>query len=339
MKKLLPCLLLFFCNLLNSKAQNCGQGVTPCDFGVTPGSGTPISTVNGTMITTSLYPPLLPCEISTGDVEFNKISGIVGLSCPTSKYNCHGYAWYTSWSPPAGGTEIWIPNDQISKFWLDKSFYEVYTSPTNVKGVVLYEFGNHSAITIPNSNPVNYISKWGAGYLVRHAPNSVPSSYGKPSRYFLRCGACDLPPNLSRMTTNLGSVSNTVNFITAGGYTLSTNISTCELNANNLIWSSTGNVMNWTTSGTQKASVLFTIAAGQSFTLNCTAANACGSSNRNITFVAQSMYRIASTAQVRDKLQIEFDNTDYLEILPQEIGIFDEKTGREEMKVSVKELF
>ncbi len=58
-----------------------------------------------------------------------------------------------------------------------------------------------------------------------------------------------------------------------------------------------------------------------------------------MTFVAQSYYRMANTNEVKDQLDIEFDNVDYLEILPQQILIFDEKTGKEELSIDMKEVF
>jgi hypothetical protein len=51
-----------------------------------------------------------------------------------------------------------------------------------------------------------------------------------------------------------------------------------------------------------------------------------------------SGYRMYSTSAVKDKLTIEFDNTEYAQALPQMISISDEKTGREELNISVKQL-
>lgn len=42
---------------------------------------------------------------------------------------------------------------------------------------------------------------------------------------------------------------------------------------------------------------------------------------------------------MKDRLEIEFDNVDYLEALPQQIVLFDEKTGSEELRVSLREIF
>lgn len=258
-------------------------------------------------------------------------SNITLLSCPSPEYNCHGYVWHMQY----GGQNAVIQNDQISKYWNDGSFYEVNFVPQNAKGVVVYADNKHSAVTVPGSNPMKFRSKWGQGYLVEHLPNSVPSSYGSPQRYYLRCGTCDAAPNMFQISYNLGNV-NTVNFVSAGGYNLNTNLQPCQLNAD-VNWSANGN--SWGSSGNRKTSAWFNLSSGQSLTFTIGAPSGCGTSNRNVTFVAQSGYRMANTANVKDRLEIEFDNTEYIEILPQQILIFDEKTGKEELKVSVKDLF
>jgi hypothetical protein len=332
MKSLSLILCLFIS--LRVAAQNCApQGTTPCIYTYGGGNGPNIYTPNATLVQTFSAPPLFPCEIAAGDVQFNSFSGITAISCPSSAFNCHGYAWHMEFG--GYGQQVWVESDQISKYWNDGSFYEVNFIPQNAKGVVVYANNAHSAVTVPGSNPMKFRSKWGAGYLVEHTPNNVPSGYGAPQRYYLRCGACDAAPNLFQMTYNWGSVS-TVNFVSAGGYNLNTNLHPCQL-SNNINWSANGN--NWGPTGNKNIGAWFNLNAGQSLTFSVSAPSSCGTSNRNVTFVAQSSYRMANTASIKDRLEIEFDNVDYLEILPQQIIIFDEKTGKEELNVDVRELF
>jgi hypothetical protein len=347
--------IIFFClastiSMTHYSTAQCGNStVAACSPSVSQGSsGTSVftpasSTQQSISISTLTFPPLAVCEVNAYDNELSRYTNISSSGCPTANYNCHGYAWHKSFYGQANygkPQEVWIQSEEVPKYWSDNSFYEVFSPPVNVKGVILYYSQGaitHSAVNDVGSSPLMYISKWGAGHLVRHSPTNVPTNYGSPSRFFLFCGACDAAPDLSKLTYNLGAVKNTVNFVAAGGYTMYTNLNrTCGLNTD-MTW--TGNGNNWAATGFGKLTVLFNISSGQSVTFTGNAANNCGSSSRTVTFVAQSSYRIASTAQVRDNLSIEFDNTDYLEILPQEIIISDEKNGKEELRVSVKELF
>lgn len=261
-------------------------------------------------------------------------------ACPSHEYNCHGYAWHMEFT--GYGQKVAIPNDEIYHYWDDGSFYQVNFVPQNIKGVVVYTDNKHSAVTVPGSNPMKFRSKWGQGHLVEHAPTDTP--YGTPERYYLRCEACDTIPYLEGMTYNWGAV-NTVNFVSAGGYNVSSNLHpTCELNQD-VCWNwqsgscASNYGSNWGVSGSRNINAWFNLSSGQSITFSVKATSPCGTSNRYVTFVAQSYYRMANTNGVKDRLEIEFDNVDYWEILPQQIVIFDEKTGKEELRVSMKEIF
>lgn len=260
------------------------------------------------------------------------------LDCPDPTYNCHGYAWRMQFS----GSTVAIANDAIHHYWDDDSFYKVNFVPQNIKGVVVYPNNAHSAVTVPGSNPMKFRSKWGQGYLVEHAPTATP--YGTPERYYLRCGACDASPYLEGVTYNWGAT-NTVNFVSAGSYNVNSNLHpSCELNQD-VCWNwqsgscASNSGSNWGVSGSRNINAWFNLSSGQSVTFSIKATNPCGTSNRYITFVAQSYYRMANTNGIKDRLDIEFDNVDYLEILPQQIVLFDEKTGKEELRVSMKEIF
>jgi hypothetical protein len=268
------------------------------------------------------------------------------LSCPDYEYNCHGYAWHMEFYgfryPNEYGQKLCIRSEQIYKYWNDGSFYQVNFIPQNIKGVVVYPNNAHSAVTVPGSNPMKFRSKWGQGYLVEHLPTATP--YGTPERYYLRCGACDAAPYLDGITYNWGTA-NTVNFVSAGGYNVSSNLHpTCELNQD-VCWNwqsgscASNSGSNWGVSGSRNINAWFNLSSGQSITFSVKATSPCGTANRYVTFVAQSYYRMANTNGIKDRLEIEFDNVDYLEILPQQIVIFDEKTGKEEVRVSMKEIF
>ncbi len=307
MKNLFILLFIFLFSSIGGIAQNICVIKTPkCDYSGGDGATgpvvfTPASNVNNSVqIFTRLYPMLDSCVITSANIIFNTFSNVTSVDCPTSAYNCHGYAWHKNFyqQPYPRPLNIWIPNAEVPKYWSDNSFYEVFSPPVSVKGVILYYDGQgaitHSAVNDPNSSPMMYISKWGVGHLVRHSPTNVPTQYGSPSRYFLRCGACDGTPDLSKLTYNLGAVKYTVNFVAAGGYNMYTNLNrTCNL-ISDMTW--TGNGNNWVPTGFGKLTVLFNISSGQSVTFTGNATNNCGSSSRAVTFVAQSSYRIASTA-------------------------------------------
>lgn len=101
------------------------------------------------------------------------------VSLPTISYNCHSYAWYQANEQ----NQVWI-NDP-AKYMTDGSYKyvgsiaAVLPNPIGVvpgnKAFYKNPTGNgtetHSAIVYSSSE---YISKWGAGYLVRHVPVYCP---------------------------------------------------------------------------------------------------------------------------------------------------------------------
>ena len=107
-------------------------------------------------------------------------NGAVLLAQPSVKYNCHAYAWHMS----EGGTEVWMgyqTNTAENVYWTDNSYTEV---PECIATKVSYpETANHSAIRVDS---IWYISKWGAGPLVRHHPDDCPYSPTIPRKYYGR---------------------------------------------------------------------------------------------------------------------------------------------------------
>lgn len=120
------------------------------------------------------------------------------------QYNCHGYAWHVS----TGGSQIAIDQPTYGGVTpyvsgSNPSYTQTSYSGSQAKLRVRYS-GDHSAVTTAYSNL--FISKWGPGPLVRHAPNDVsPGSggYGTPSTYW----TCDYTPPLTSVYLDSSPVS------------------------------------------------------------------------------------------------------------------------------------
>lgn len=104
-------------------------------------------------------------------------------------YNCHSYAWNLS---EHGDTICWInanrtsENDNIKTYWSNDYFSKVYEGHPNIKKIFYYQ-SDHSATT---SNVEGmYISKWGRGPLVRHAPGYGPYD-NMDKRYYYKGESC-----------------------------------------------------------------------------------------------------------------------------------------------------
>ncbi len=107
--------------------------------------------------------------------------GATIISEATRAYNCHGYAWNVA----EGGDSVWIGLNSITDeniYWTDGSYVEVDES---LATKVSYDenTANHSAARITNNL---YRSKWGAGPLVEHAPNSCPYNTTMPKKFYRR---------------------------------------------------------------------------------------------------------------------------------------------------------
>ncbi len=138
---------------------------------------------------------LISSDYSSGEKSSYRsytISHYPGVSIvdeATRKYNCHAYAWHITQGN--NDDKLWIGHDAISHnpescpdpYWETGSYYEVDESEATIVTYMKYGVITHSAIRI-NSN--EYLSKWGASPLVRHAPTNVPSGYGTPYKYYKR---------------------------------------------------------------------------------------------------------------------------------------------------------
>lgn len=88
----------------------------------------------------------------------------------STQYNCHSYAWYDQ----STNNHYWLNRLnsngflQLSRYWTDDLY--VMTTEANAEKVY-YVSGDHSAIPLSSTL---YISKWGAGPLMEHAPAECP---------------------------------------------------------------------------------------------------------------------------------------------------------------------
>ncbi len=103
---------------------------------------------------------------------------------PASRiYNCHSYAWNVL----NGGRRCWInatistKNDNISKYWTNDYYSSTDASDKKMKKIFYYN-SDHSATLSDGSGM--YISKWGSGPLVRHAPEYGPYEHMDQRSYF-----------------------------------------------------------------------------------------------------------------------------------------------------------
>lgn len=121
-------------------------------------------------------------------------NGTFGPSCTilsnySRQYNCHGYAWHVS----TGGNQIGIRADLggVTPYVSGANASYTQTNYNSTKGKVRVRYsGDHSAVTTYDGM---FISKWGAGPLVKHNALDVPPGYGNPST----CWTCKYAPPLT----------------------------------------------------------------------------------------------------------------------------------------------
>lgn len=93
-------------------------------------------------------------------------------------YNCHSFAWVSQGTK----NDIWLETPGDDTFWRDGSYYGVKAANLAVKDRVSYSKDDHSAVNMGNKT---FLSKWGSGPLMKHAPTYCP--YDSSSlRYFRR---------------------------------------------------------------------------------------------------------------------------------------------------------
>lgn len=96
---------------------------------------------------------------------------------PSHTYNCHFYAWCKTDTLVSGNYWLNYTNSygyaNVSKFWTNDCYGET-TEPNAEK--IFYYAGDHSAVVSPTTSSM-YISKWGSGPLMMHAPGYGPYEY------------------------------------------------------------------------------------------------------------------------------------------------------------------
>jgi hypothetical protein len=121
-------------------------------------------------------------------------NGVYGASCVvmgsySRQYNCHGYAWHVS----TGGNQMVILSAPggVTPYVAGGNPSYTQTNYNSVNGKLRVRYtGDHSAVTTYDGK---FISKWGAGPLVKHNALDVPPGYGNPST----CWTCNYAPPLT----------------------------------------------------------------------------------------------------------------------------------------------
>lgn len=118
-------------------------------------------------------------NIEASSAELNALTQMYTSNYPnaivrgpsTMKYNSHSYAWYRS----STDNDKIIPsfyngNFQLDNFWQSGGLFSSCGDNTSAK-IVYYSDGDHSAAKVSYNT---YVSKWGYGPLMEHAPSYCP---------------------------------------------------------------------------------------------------------------------------------------------------------------------
>lgn len=118
-------------------------------------------------------------NIEASSAELNALTQMYTSNYPnaivrgpsTMKYNSHSYAWYQS----STDNDKIIPsfyngNFQLDEFWKSGGLFSSCGDNTSAK-IVYYSDGDHSAAKVSDNT---YVSKWGYGPLMEHAPSYCP---------------------------------------------------------------------------------------------------------------------------------------------------------------------
>jgi hypothetical protein len=154
------------------------------------------------------------CDYELQNFQDNLSNGAYGSSCVvisgySRQYNCHGYAWHVS----NGGSQTaifqyidhgsYVENTYVVEAYVSGNSPSYTQTSYNNQGKLRVRYsGYHSAVT--TYYPGLYLSKWGAGPLVRHNANDVPYSYGAPSTYW----TCNYTPPLTEVYLDNSQISN-----------------------------------------------------------------------------------------------------------------------------------
>lgn len=114
------------------------------------------------------------------------------IGTATLTYNCHSYAWNMT----EGGPTCWLNyttqsgGANLSKYWTDGSY--LLTTEENASKIFYYN-SDHSAI-FKLGDRTKYVSKWGRGPLMEHAPGYGPYNDMESRKYFMK--SSDFEPKI-----------------------------------------------------------------------------------------------------------------------------------------------
>ena len=88
----------------------------------------------------------------------------------TMRYNSHSYAWYRSNTQNDKIVPRYYEDDfQLQNFWKSDGIFQ--SSNASSANIVYYPDSDHSAVCVSSNT---YVSKWGYGPLMEHAPSYCP---------------------------------------------------------------------------------------------------------------------------------------------------------------------
>lgn len=104
----------------------------------------------------------------------------------SSKFNCHGYAWYMYWRESNQFNAPWhIDKDEAEKYFDDQSYVECSEADADIFWI---NNGAHSALA--TEDPDDLLSKWANGPLAIHGKGSGESPWPTTSSnttYYKKC--------------------------------------------------------------------------------------------------------------------------------------------------------
>jgi len=209
-------------------------------------------TPNGSLVEACQYGDMNPDEIAAARSEYAEVyPQATILADPTWIFNCHSYAWniietegvayevnqlgnqnggedFIEALYSLGVTFCWIEGlyGVLDKYWTDLSYIETTTVEAEK---VFYYNGFHSAV-VSTTHPGKYESKWGAGPLMRHAPDYGPELYDMEHRRYYKkyCGELTAFVNktINQNTTVNGCIINIQNVTVQNNSKLTVNSAT-----------------------------------------------------------------------------------------------------------------
>lgn len=90
----------------------------------------------------------------------------------TSKFNCHGYAWFMYWETNPLSAPWNMDDSEAENYFDDPSFAECSEAEADILWI---NNGAHSALT--TGDPDDLISKWATGPLATHGKGSLQSPW------------------------------------------------------------------------------------------------------------------------------------------------------------------